>query len=111
MPIWVEPQRGLAKMVLCALLLTVEALPKGGVLSVTAGDQASNILIKGVGENAGFRDGFKDAISQNMDVADLSPKLVHGYVTGLLAKHYNYKLRIEESEETVHLTLSAPPAI
>ncbi len=106
----VEPQRALAKMVLCGLLLVVEALPKGGVLSVTAGDQAGDILVKGTGENAGFRDGFKEAIDQSADVEDLSPKLVHGYVTGLLAKHYDYGLRIEEAEDSVHLIVSAPPA-
>lgn len=105
----VEPQRGLAKMILCALLLTVEALPKGGILSVTKADQDCEILIKGAGENAGFRDGFVDAIEQKTPTDDLSPKLVHGYVTGLLAARYGYDLNIDDgAQDVIGLRLRPP---
>lgn len=92
----IVPQKGLAKMVLCALLLIVEALPKGGILSVLRGSESGEIIIKGKGDNAGFREGFIDAIQQKTDAQDLSPKLVHGYMTGLLAKAYDCVLHIDD---------------
>lgn len=103
-----EPTTGFAKMLMACLLLTVEALPKGGTITVgNDGDYVT--LIKGDGENAGFRDGYLNALRHNITPENLEPKFVHAYMTGLLAKSYGYTIEVDEgNHNTIHLRLKIP---
>lgn len=97
-----EPTTGFAKMLMACLLLTCEALPKGG--TITVGEDGDHItLIKGEGENAGFRDGYLNALRHKITPADLEPKFVHAYMTGLLADSYSYTIEVDESQNNIIL--------
>ncbi len=92
-------QSGFAKTLISALILTSEALPKGGEISVTADDTENTLLITGNGENAGFREGFIDALNRSMPIDDLGNKYVHAYLTGLLSEQYKFKISVDESQD------------
>jgi len=80
------------KMLTAAILLIVEALPKGGTISLE-GDEATGIVtLTGTGENASLRDYVEEALSGLLPYQDVEPRLVHAYITGLLAQHYGYTL-------------------
>lgn len=103
-----ERPTGFSKILMCSLLLVVEALPKGGKVSVHPGD-LTHILIKGEGENAGFREGFKEALELSTATENLSPKHVHSALCGLLSNHYGFTILIEASEpNTIILKMIFP---
>lgn len=92
----INSKPGRAKMLLAVLILISEHLPKGGVLSVVNGDDNA-VLVTGKGENARFQDDFFDTITQNTNENDITPKHVHTYVTGLLAKNYGFEITINNT--------------
>ncbi len=92
----ITPCAGLAKSIMCSLLFIIDALPRGGVISVTGEDKSMKISAKG--ENVGFKTGFIDALNGESDINDLDPKLVHSYATGLILKHYGFTLAVETSK-------------
>lgn len=92
----IENCKGRAKIMLNAMLLISEALPKGGIVKVK-GD-GDSLLITAEGENAHFRDGYVHALEHRISVDDLDPKLVHAYVTGLLSKHYGFSIDVDETQ-------------
>lgn len=92
-------QSGFAKVLICALMLTSEALPKGGHISVASGDSDDMLIVTGKGENAGFRDGFLDALNQSTPPEELDNKYVHAYLTGLLAQQYGFDISVDESSD------------
>ena len=92
----IDSKPGRAKMLLAVLILISENLPKGGVLSVAHGDDNA-VLVTGKGENARFQDDFFDIITQNINENDITPKHVHTYVTGLLAKNYGFEITINNT--------------
>jgi histidine phosphotransferase ChpT len=103
-----EPITGFSKILMCGLLLTIEALPKGGKISVTDGGLHTTI-IKGEGENAGFREGFREALELAADIQSLAPKHVHACMTGLLSQHYGFSVSIDQSpDHTIILKILSP---
>ncbi len=105
----IEPRNGLAKMMMCSLILAMEALPKGGVISVKKCGEGTT-LITANGENAHFRDGFLPALAHTIEIDNIDPKLVHPYVTGLLAQNYGFEISIDETEnDFIFLRLNATP--
>lgn len=92
-------QSGFAKVLICALILTSEALPKGGNIAVAADSDADTMLITGSGENAGFREGFLDALLQKTMIENIDNKYVHAYLTGILAKQYGFHISVDESQD------------
>ena len=53
------------------------------------------------GENAHFRTNVVSALDNAISVDDLDPKLVHAYVTGLMAKNYNFVIHTDETQENL----------
>ncbi len=96
----VEPKTGFAKILLVCLMLAVDALPKGGTLRITKGDD-SMTMIEGEGEGAKFRDQFLDALHNKIDTNDMDPKFVHPYVTGLMLARYGFHLEIDETKNDI----------
>ncbi len=92
----IEPKDGFAKMLISCLLLLIDALPRGGVLSVES-DAKGVMLLTAEGENARFRDGYIPALKHTITTTKLDPKLIHAYITGLLAQKYGFEITIEES--------------
>ncbi len=94
----IEPRDGLCKMLLCCMKFAIEGLPRGGVISVSK-DEDGVILISASGENAHFRPNFVDALHHSIHIDDLDPKLVHAYMTGLIAKSYGFDIHTDETQE------------
>lgn len=99
---------GYCKMLMGAMMLAMEALPKGGYISVRpAGDSASLIIAEGDG--AVIRDGVNDALNQNIEPEDLDPRLVHPYALSVIADSYDFKISIKsEAEGRIEFTLDCP---
>ena len=95
----IESCDGLSKMLLCCLKLAAEGLPRGGVVSVKKGEDGIQICAEG--ENAHFRTNVVSALDNAISVDDLDPKLVHAYVTGLMAKNYNFVIHTDETQENL----------
>lgn len=99
---------GLPKVLICSLILISEALPKGGVIQVTPGEN-STIIVSGKGENAGFRDGYPQALDNDTPVENLDPKLIHPYVTGLTARRYQFEITPNTQEnDFISLRIKSP---
>ncbi len=99
-----------SKMLMCGFLLAFECMPKGGKIKVEAGDAGSTVIIC-EGDGAGPREKMNEALSLTFPRADLVPKFVHPYVTGLLAQEYGYTLTCEAPAEGVaHIIIKHPPA-
>lgn len=90
-----ETRKGFPKLLMCALMLVGESLPKGGKVEVKPHDE-NTIVIIGRGENATFRQGYVDALAQSTDVENLDPKLIHPYITGLFAQQYGFEITPDE---------------
>lgn len=100
---------GYCKILICALLLAIECLPKGGVLSVSAGSSQGQSLIIASGTDANIRGQTAKALACDMHRDVIEPKYVHPYVTGLLAKTYGFSVSIAESGVgSVTITLTCP---
>lgn len=98
-----------AKILMCALLLGIECLPKGGALSVGASKAPGQTQVTAKGENANIRERSASALSLDIPREALEPKYVHAYMTGLLAKTYGYTIAIaEDGEDKVIITLGLP---
>lgn len=87
-----ERPEGFAKLLMGALLLVAECLPKGGEIVVTPGDRPNMTVVKGTGEDAAPRAHFVEALELSMTPEEIEPILVHPYVLGLLAKQYDLKV-------------------
>lgn len=93
-----ERPNGLCKTIMNTFLLCLECLPKGGEISLEPVD-TTHLIIKASGENANFSNDSQDALLLNTAQEELSPKLVHSYLTGVLAKHYGFSVALAEQHE------------
>ena len=102
-----ERPDGYCKILMGALMLAQECLPKGGTIAVTAADMAGVNLITATGDDAALRSDFDTAMDGNLAPDNLDPRLVHPYALGVLAQHYNLDLKIAGQENgKVSFTLS-----
>lgn len=93
-----ERPAGLAKLLMCALILCTECLPRGGEISVES-DGADGIRLIARGENAAMFARAPDALSMNIAQEAIEPRLVHPYMCGLIAQHHNFSFRLEKEEQ------------
>lgn len=99
---------GYSKILMGCLLLISECLPKGGNITVVAGDGPNKTIVTGVGTDAAPRAHFKEALNLDMPPEEIEPVLVHPYVLGLLAKQYNLNVTYLPTDTgTVSLEISA----
>lgn len=91
-----ERPDGFGKIMICAFLLAMDALPKGGTLGLNALSQ-TDIEITARGENAAFRERFDEAISLAMSEDDLSPKFIHPYAMGLFCEQYGFQVSLDSA--------------
>jgi len=94
------------KFLTCLLLMVLDCLPKGGVLSVAA--DGNQTTVTGSGENAGFREQMTDAIKLDLSNDVLEPKHAHAVLTGLLAQNYGYDLSTQSANDSVSITITHP---
>ena len=86
----VREQSGFCKILTCAMLLAIEALPKGGKLNVS--NQSGEVIIRVEGVNAGLRGKVEEALNLKIARDKLEPNLVHACMSGLMAKTYGFKI-------------------
>ena len=104
---------GYCKMLMCAMMLAMECLPKGGYISVrpAMGDDQGNSLIIAEGEGATVRDQVEDALEQKLEPEDLDPRLVHPYAIGVLADSYDFNLSIKsQADGRIEFMMTCPVA-
>lgn len=87
------------KMLMAALMLAQECLPKGGFIFVDPAEQGEGTVVVAEGEGAVLRDGVLDALKGDISVEDLDPRLVHPYALSALAAYYGYTLNAKTAEE------------
>ena len=94
------------KILMCCLLLVLDCLPKGGVLSVEVNDRETTVLAKG--ENANFRERMADALNLKLDNSIVDPKHMHAILTGMVIQRYEYDISTHADEGVVSVTFNAP---
>lgn len=96
------------KVLMGALMLAMEALPKGGYISVRPAGENQTLLIA-EGEGAVIREGVEDALNQSLNPSDLDPRLVHPYALSVIAESYDYKIDIKsQADGRIEFTLDCP---
>lgn len=103
-----ERSEGFSKLLMCALLLSCECLPKGGTICLSkAGDNLTAITAQG--EGAALKPPMDQALTNEMNQATLEPRYVHAYMCGLMAKKYGFELTVIKNEGgTVAFHLKSP---
>lgn len=94
------------KMLMAALMLAQECLPKGGFIFVDPAEGGEGTLVIAEGEGAVLRDGVLDALHGNVAIEDLDPRLVHPYALSALAAYYGYQLDAKVIEEGKRVEIS-----
>ncbi len=90
-----EAPVGLAKVLMCGLLLAVESLPRGGVMRVS-GHGAGGAQIDAHGPDAGPREKVEAALAGLVSLDRMEPKLIHPHLTALLARAYGFSVTIAQ---------------
>jgi histidine phosphotransferase ChpT len=97
---------GFCKVVTSLLLLVIESMPRGGVLSVRPQMPDSTVIdVMAAGQGAVLRDGVEAALRRQTPESALHAKTMHAYFTALMAEHYNFDLSVKEDTDRVTLTL------
>lgn len=88
------------KLLLNMIVLGVEALPRGGSLSVRVGSVrgATTAGVTAIGAGAGLKDEMRLAMAETADVGALDPRTVQAYFTARLAARLGADLALDESE-------------
>ena len=100
---WSVPQldetaaRRLGKLILNMVALGHEILPRGGTLSVAVlnGAEGTRASITASGTGAKLREDTAQALADEVEIAELTPRNVQGYFTRLLAQRLGSDLVVE----------------
>ncbi len=99
---------GFCKMLMAALMLAYECLPKGGMVFVEAGEESETLIIA-EGDGACVRENMEEALKGELSSEDLDPRLVHPYAIGFIGKSYGFDVKVTSRDENrVVLTLFSP---
>lgn len=100
------------KLLLNAAMMALEAMPRGGRLSVAlSGDPPTSIALDASGTGAALRPEVAAALAEGADVSALSARSVHSYFTAWLARGSGGRLSIETRPDSVHLDVEFPPRV
>jgi histidine phosphotransferase ChpT len=85
---------GLGKLLLNAILTTVEWLPRGGVLSLTASESGGKAVfgLTVEGQQAGYSSDVARLLALDRSTIELTAHNIQPYLTGLIAAHHKYRL-------------------
>lgn len=106
-----ELPTGLAKGVLNLVVLATEVLMHGGTASVRtdAAGAAVEAAIVAEGRSAELSVELRDALAGRVPVDAITPRTIHAYVTGLLARRHGLSVSAEQQGPT-RLTLRLRPS-
>lgn len=97
---------GFMKVLLNTMVFVGEAMPKGGVVSVTMNDD--EMIVSGSGDLIKPKDGAIDALEGGISMEDLSPKSIHGYITYAYAQLFGVLLSHSCDDQSIKLTIKIP---
>lgn len=86
---------GFCKVLMGALMLSHEFLPKGGNVTVRPGSPGQTV-VTAESESAVARPGVKEAVNGDISLDDIDPKLVHPFAVGLMAGKYGFSLSVHD---------------
>lgn len=89
---------GYCKTLAGVLMLSQECLPKGGTIKVEAGNENETLIIA-EGQNCAPRPNVALALSRDIPLDDLDPRLIHPYALSVLATNYDLSISIAEESE------------
>ena len=86
--------RGFGKLLLNAILTTVEWMPRGGVLSLTASESGGDAVftLTAEGQQAGYSSDVLRLLALDRSAVELTAHNIQPYLTGLIAVHHKYRL-------------------
>jgi histidine phosphotransferase ChpT len=90
--------RGFAKVLMGALMMAQDCLPKGGMVFVDAG-QGAETLIKSEGNGVTVREGVEDALAGTIEFSKIDPRLVHPYILGQSSRTYGFTLSLKNKND------------
>lgn len=97
---------GFLKTLLNMMVFVHESLPKGGTVAITMENNA--MVVTGTGDMIKPKDDSIEAFNGTIDVADLSPKSIHGFITKEFAVLFDLDVSINVSETSLSLSLQIP---
>jgi len=99
---------GAGRLLLNLCLLGAEAMPRGGVLSISGGQMDGQLGFAVAAQGAGARmpDELRAAMAVDMDAEKLTARTVHGHFTAVLAEKLGAQLEVQ-SEEGQDVRLAA----
>jgi histidine phosphotransferase ChpT len=97
--------RGFGKVLLNAILTTVEWLPRGGVLSLAATESGGKAVfgLTAEGQQAGYSADVARLLALDRSGIELTAHNIQPYLTGLVAAHH--KIRLEPSQPAAGLAI------
>ena len=99
-----EAPRGYFKCLMNSLMVLLETAPKGGAITVsTEGDELTRAHI--TGEMILLDDPMRSALTGQVEVEDLTPKIIHGYALHVFCDHFGVDLNVDQSADSLTLTL------
>ena len=102
---------GTGKLLLNLVAMAVEGLPRGGTIKIesAANGDALALQVTAEGIDAGLRPEAKASLADDVQVDELTPRNVHGYVTRLLAKRMGGRLsHAEPGQGRLYLEVALP---
>jgi histidine phosphotransferase ChpT len=98
-PLGIDPKTtAYCKMLMLALMLGAEFLPRGGMILLDAGKNET--IITAQGQDATVREGVPAALDGTLDANGLDPRMVHALMVGLVARKYKFTVQIRERNDT-----------
>jgi hypothetical protein len=94
------------KLLLNALVMGIEALPRGGTLSVVLDPAAKSATLESSGKGARIEVASKEALARRAAVDALTARNVHAYFTSLVAADAGGTVELSEETDRVTLKLS-----
>lgn len=94
-----ERPNGYCKTLMGTLMLAQECLPKGGKITVVAGDTPLQTKVIAEGENASPRPQITQALNLSLSTEEMDPRLVHPYALSIIAGHYDLSITIAEQDQ------------
>ncbi len=99
---------GFCKILMGAMMLAMESLPKGGYISVRPASDSATLIIA-EGEGAVVRENVEAALKLELSPDDLDPRLVHPYALSVIADSYDFKISLKsEAEGRIEWLIDCP---
>jgi len=99
---------GFFKVLINIMIFARECLIRGGTITVRK--DGLSMIVEAKGETVTIREGMAEALRQELDVAALTPKTVHAYVTGAYSRHFGCPIELTQGENMLSVKMSYTPA-